>query len=59
MSRLTKDGLKAKSETQLCDLFQRAAREIAPHKRLSAVFGSVSAALRMIRDELACRGLKR
>jgi len=57
MFRLTKDGLKAKSEAQLRDLFQRATREIASKPRLSAAFYNASTALLMIRDELARRGI--
>lgn len=57
MFRLTKDGLKAKSEAQLRDLFQRATREIASKPRLSATFSNASTALLMIRDELARRNV--
>lgn len=57
MFRLTKDGLKAKSEAQLRDLFQRATREIVSKPRLSAAFSNASTALLMIRDELARRGI--
>jgi len=57
MFRLTKDGLKAKSEAQLRDLFQQATREIASNPRLSATFSNASTALLMIRDELARRGI--
>lgn len=48
MFRLTKDGLKAKSEAQLRDLFQRATREIASKPRLSATFSNALAAKAMI-----------
>lgn len=57
MFRLTKDGLKAKSEAQLRDLFQRATREIASQRPLSATFDNASAAMLMIRDELARRNV--
>lgn len=57
MFRLTKDGLKAKSEAQLHDLFQRATREIASNPRLSATFSNASTTLLMIRNELARRGI--
>lgn len=57
MFRLTKDGLKAKSEAQLRDLFQLATREIASNPRLSDTFSNASTALLMIRDELARRGI--
>ncbi|MCP5384388.1 MAG: hypothetical protein H6920_03345 [Sphingomonadaceae bacterium] len=57
MFRLTKDGLKAKSEAQLRDLFQRATREIANNPRLSDNFSNASTAMLMIRDELARRGI--
>jgi len=59
MFQLTKDGLKAKSEAQLRDLFQRATREIASKPRLSATFSNASTAIVMIRDELARRDLKK
>ena len=57
MFRLTKDGLKAKSEAQLRDLYQRATRKISSKPRLSAAFSNASTALLMIRDELARRGI--
>jgi len=57
MFRLTKDGLKAKSEAQLRYLFQRATREIASKPPLSSTFSNASTAVLMIRDELARRGI--
>ena len=55
MFRLTKDGLKAKSEAQLRDLFQRATREIASQRRSSAAFKDASIALHLLREEIAAR----
>lgn len=55
MFRLTKDGLKAKSEAQLRDLFQRATREISIQSRASVAFKDASIALHLLRAEIAAR----
>lgn len=57
MFRLTKDGLTAKTDAQLRDLFQTTSRDLASSARCGAAFNTASAALRMIRDELARRGI--
>ncbi len=58
MFKLTRDDLHHKTDAELADLFNRAAREIAKTPRLTAAFAQASTALRLARDELARRGLR-
>lgn len=57
MFKLSRDDLHRKTDAQLADLFNRAARELRNAPRMSSAFRQVSSALRLIRDELASRGI--
>lgn len=58
MFKLTANDLRSKSDAQLTGLFNTVSREMAKAPRLSAAFADVSAAYKLIRDELARRGLR-
>lgn len=58
MFKLSRDDLHRKTDAQLAGLFNRAAREIGSAPRPSLAFRQASSALRLIRDELARRGLR-
>lgn len=55
MFKLTRDDLHHKTDAELADLFNRAAREISKAPRMTADFTQASLAWRLIRDELARR----
>lgn len=55
MFKLTRDDLHHKTDAELADLFNRAAREITKVPRLTAAFTQASIAWRLIRDEMARR----
>ena len=57
MFKLSRDDLHRKTDAQLADLFNRAAREIGTVPRLTLAFRQASAALRLVCDELARRGI--
>ena len=57
MFKLSRDDLHRKTDGQLADLFNRAARDVGNAPRLSLAFRQVSSVLRLIREELARRGL--
>lgn len=58
MLKLSRDDVRRKTDGQLVDLFNRAAREIGNTPRLSLAFRQASIAFRIIRDELARRGIR-
>lgn len=58
MFKLSRDDLHRKTDGQLSDLFNRATRDIVNAPRPSLAFRQASSALRLIRDELARRGLR-
>lgn len=55
MFKLTRDDLHHKTDAELTDLFNRAARAITKTQRLTVVFTQASIVWRMIRDEIARR----
>ncbi|WP_328276246.1 hypothetical protein [Sphingobium sp.] len=57
MFKLTSDDLRHKTDAELAALFNRAAREISA-PRLTVAFAEAATALRLIRAELARRGLR-
>jgi len=57
MFKLSRDDISRKTDGQLADLFNRAAREIGNTPRLALAFRQASTAFRLIRDELARRGI--
>lgn len=58
MFKLSRDDLRRKTDAQLANLFNCAAREIDNASRPSLAFRQASSALRLIRDELARRGIR-
>ena len=58
MFKLSRDDLYRKTDAQLANLFNRAACEIGNAARPSLAFRQASSALRLIRDELARRGVR-
>lgn len=58
MFKLSRDDLHRKTEGQLTNLFNLATREIRSAPRLSIRFQQASNALRLIREELARRGVR-
>ena len=57
MFKLSRDDLHRKTDAQLTDLFNQAACQLRTAPRMSSAFRQVSSALRLIRDELANRGI--
>lgn len=58
MFKLSRDDLHRKTDAQLAHLFNRAARDIGNAPRLTPAFRQASAALQLIRDELARRSFR-
>lgn len=58
MFKLSRDDLHRKTDAQLANLFNRAAHEVGNAPRPSRAFRQASCALRIIRDELARRGVR-
>lgn len=58
MFKLSRDDLQRKTDAQLANLFNRAAREIGSAQCPSLAFRQAWSALRLIRDELSRRGVR-